>query len=225
MSDIPLVVEGDTDTALFRRVASLAFLGSDVGLEHHPVGGRGNIAGTVAALVGPDTGWLMVAEDIDDRDPPQVVESLRQAICNRLGEPIGAAVLEGDSFRIRETRVTVIAVGLPGNRNLMELGISHHALEDYLIELVLSDSRLRPEHIDFLQLLRELVDTLSRHQVWSGSSKDLFHLMMPIGKWGYSETGVVEALFENANPEVLRRVMSPLVERVAAAMRAATEGA
>ena len=107
-------------------------------------------------------------------------------------------------------------MGLFGDADLNELGISRHSMEDYLIKLLLLDESLRPEVPRLRELLLSLLGTMrgSPYTIPFDSSKELFQLAKPIIKHGFSDTGVVESLFGNANPNILRSVMDPLIDRL-----------
>ena len=110
----------------------------------------------------------------------------------------------------------VLPMGLYHDPELTALGISSYALEDYLIKLMLEDESLRPNVPKFSQLIGDLLSRI-RGEPYNfpfNSSKELFQLVKPIIKHGYSDTGVVEALFEIADPDALRSVMAPVIEQV-----------
>ena len=110
----------------------------------------------------------------------------------------------------------VLPMGLYHDPELTALGITSHALEDYLIKLMLEDESVRPNVPKFSQLIGDLLSEIrgEPYNIPFNSSKELFQLVKPIIKHGFSDIGVVEALFENAKSELLRSVMAPVIERV-----------
>jgi hypothetical protein len=103
-------------------------------------------------------------------------------------------------------------MGLTDDPDINALGITSHSMEDYLIKLLLLDESLRPAR--FGELIAELIETIRRYDLAFDSSKDLFQLVKPVIKLGFSDTGVVEALFQRANPTTLHSVVDPLLGRL-----------
>ena len=110
--------------------------------------------------------------------------------------------------------VGVIPMGERENTDLQALGVTRHAMEDYLLKMLLKDSRLP---ID-IKLIEELIRTIRGHGITFNSTKELFQLVKPIVKLGYSDTGVVEALLENTAPNTLRSVIDPVFHRLESAV-------
>ena len=83
-----------------------------------------------------------------------------------------------------------------------------------MIKLLLLDEPLRLEVPDFRQLIEELIQTIRRYNVPFDSTKESFQLVKPIIKHGFADTGVVQALFQNANQHTLNSVMDQVIERL-----------
>ena len=228
MATVPLLVEGDTNAAFFDRLITHLSLAHATDLEIRNVQGRSNLQPEVKALITARVSQLIITEDLDDRTEPQIVEPYKQAVSGFLGHPVanisgflGRPVANlspsGDSFQAGKVTVTVIPMGLPNDPDLIALGITSHALEDYLIRLLLDDESLRPEVPRFRELIEELVGTIRRYDLGFDSTKELFQLVKPIIKLGFSDTGVVQALFEKANQDHLHAAIDPLIQRLDAA--------
>ena len=137
-----------------------------------------------------------------------VAESVKGVLTSTLGSAV--EVISESEFRAEGVSVGVIPMGLHGDQ---QLGIRNHSMEDYLIKLVLENESLRPNVPEFHPLMANLLGTIrgEPYSIPFDSSKDVFQLFKPIIKHGLSDTGVVESLFENADPHILRSVMDPLL--------------
>ena len=120
----------------------------------------------------------------------------------------------GDRLRVRDAIVDIVPMGLPDDHDLAALGILSHAMEDYLIKLLLSDGPLRRDVPEFRQLLEQLIEVIRRHDLPFDSSKELFQLVKPVIKRGFSDTRLVVELFQRADGAILQSVMSPVTERL-----------
>ena len=214
MPIIPIVVEGDTDQAFFNQVPLLRLSSKELSLEPRNAKGRGKLQKVVKGLLADGVTQLIVAEDLNGRTEEQVIQSHKDSISTSIGRHATDLSPSGDKFRVQDVVVAVVPMGLPGDRDLGDLGITSHSMEDYLIRLLLEDASLRPAVPRFRDLIRELIDTIRRYDVSFNSTKELFQLVKPIIKHGFSDTGVVEALFQNAKPDVLHSVMDPLLDRL-----------
>ncbi len=218
MPAIPIVVEGPTDVAFFRKLASLVPLLPGTSLEPRTPGenrgGRNNIPGAVEALVTAGVERLILAEDFNGKTPDQIIQSHRDTVSRHLGHSATDLSDTGDMFRVQNVTVVVIPMGLYDDPDLNALGITSHSMEDYLIKLLLLDESLRPAGPRFRQLIEGLIQTIRNYGVTFDSSKEMFQLVKPVIKHGFSDTGVVEALFEKASPEHLQTVMDPLIDRL-----------
>ncbi len=186
--------------------------------------GVGRIPDAIGALIrGGNVTQLAVARDLDENSREEVVDSIRGTVVNLLGGPLEN--ISPGKFRVQNSRVQqvstgqwitvgVIPMGEPEDPDLQALDITHHAMEDYLVRMLLKDSRLP----DGTRLLEELVGTIRGYGVTFDSTKELFQLVKPIVKLGYSDTGVVEALFENTAPNTLRSVIDPVFHRLESAV-------
>ena len=105
-------------------------------------------------------------------------------------------------------------MGLPLDNDLQGIGVTSHALEDYLIMLLLLDECLRPPGLDLRGLLAELASVISNRGIPFDSSKELFQVVKPIVKHGFSDTGMVRELFRNADSRILSELMAPLVVKL-----------
>ena len=218
MPIIPVVVEGDTDVVFFNQLAKLLSLPADISLEPRPAYGKGNIPIAVRPFLAPGMfSQVVVVEDINHRTPGQIVQSHRDSISAFLGQSVIDISESGEKFRVGDVTVSVIPMGLHDDPDLDALGITSHAMEDYLVKLLLSDESLRPEVPQLRELIEDLIRTIRDYGVTLDSSKDLFQLVKPIIKRGFSDTRVVRSLFENAAPGILRSVMAPILARLESA--------
>ena len=187
-------------------------------------GGKDQIPQAVTALIrGGGVTTLAVAQDFNSRPPDSVVESMKDVVLNLLGGAVEKTTEEKfrvQNIALRQIRVGqsvtvgVIPMGLYDDPDLDDLGITSHAMEDYLIKLLLLDGSLRRNVPRFHQLIDELIQIIKRYNVTFDSSKDLFQLVKPIIKHGFSDTGVVQWAFQNADQDILRSVIDPLFDRL-----------
>jgi len=232
-----LLVEGLTDAAFFQHLFSRLYLqgvtarsGPRPGRENIPTsfqgtlpdgtllevnltiaGGRDQIRPTMAALLRRDVTELVVAQDTDEGSPEQIVESIRDSVYEELGLARSRGLPGSRRIEVAGRTVYVIPVGLYQDDSLMALGITHHALEDYLIKLLLEDAELRQRVPELQGLLSEILPTVRRYDGNFNSSKDLFQLNKPIIQHGFSDVRVVQILVADAEIGILRTVVSPLL--------------
>lgn len=234
-----LVVEGLTDAAFFQELLSELYLG-DAKVEHDRQPGRRNIPAVVRGTQSDGTllevelrnqegrsnipdairelltqGVLSftVAQDIDQGDPEQTLQSIQGTVYSHLGlnPPRGPA---SKKIEVEGKIVTIIPMGLYADATLASLDITSHAVEDYLIKLILEDANLRQRAPELQGLLSEILPAVRRYDGDFNASKELFQLIKPIVQHSFSDTGVVHSLFENANPGILRSVLAPVLADV-----------
>ena len=92
------------------------------------------------------------------------------------------------------------------------MGVTKHELEDYLIKLMLEDESLRPGVTDLRQLILEIVPIIRSHDGLFDSGKEIFQLIKPIVQHGFSDTGVIRKLIGDANADILRSVLAPVLK-------------
>jgi hypothetical protein len=234
-----LVVEGLTDAAFFQELLSRLFLvdaqveydrqpgrrniptvvrgtqsdGPLLEVEFRNQEGRSNIPDAIRELLTQGVLSFAVAQDIDDGSPEQTLQSIQGTVYSHLGlnPPRGPAPKK---IEVEGRTIAVIPMGLHQDSTLGELGVTSHAMDDYLIKLLLEDATLRPEGRPLEPLLSQLIPPIRAYRGTFVSSKELFQLIKPIVQHGFSDSGVVHSLFQNANSNVLRSVLAPLLTDV-----------
>jgi hypothetical protein len=232
-----LLVEGLTDAAFFQHLFGKLYLqgltfrsGPRPGRENIPAsfqgtlpggtvlevnltiaGDKGQIRPTIGALLRRDITDLVVAEDIDDGGPDQVVQSIRDSVYDHLELPRPTGQTANRKIEVEGRTVHVIPMGLYQDSTLASLGITSHAMEDYLIRLLMEDADLRQRAPELRGLLSEILPTVRRYDGAFDSSKDLFQLIKPIVQHSFSDVGVVKKLIEDVEIGILRTVVSPLL--------------
>jgi hypothetical protein len=213
-----LVVEGNTDVAFFQELSKL--LPSSLPespFDFRSAEGKDNIPDIIRALLAADVRAFAVAKDIDAGSPEQTLQSIRGTVYSYLGlnPPRGLAQkrLEAEGRTI-----SVIPMGLYQDDALKELGVTSHAMDDYLIKLLLQDPNLSDNVPELRSLLLQILPAIRDHKVPFNRSKQLFQLIKPIVQHGFNDTGAVHSLFEHANPDILRAVLSPLLADVELAL-------
>ena len=205
-----LIVEGNTDEAFFNALLRRLYPNSsDITVENTQ--GKAAIPNAVRAHLRFGVSELAVAQDIDDGPPSRVLQSVQNAAYSAFDiTPPGGPPM--DSFVTFEGRtVYILAMGLYQDSELKDLGISKHALEDYLLKLVLEDPALQVNVRELRVLLDSILPSVRDHDGWFDSSKDLFQLIKPLVQLGFNDTGVVQKMIEDADEEILRSVLAPLL--------------
>jgi hypothetical protein len=239
-----LLVEGLTDAAFFQHLFDSLYLqgltvrsGPRPGRENIPASfqgalpdgtlleinltiawGRDQIRPTMGALLRRDVTELVVAQDIDNGNPEQVVQSIRDSVHEELGLPSPGGGPDSRKIEVTGRTVYVLPMGLYQDDTLSALGVTSHAMDDYLIKLLLEDAGLRQRAPELSRLLSEILPTIRRFDGSFNSSKEIFQLIKPIVQHGFSDTGVVQSLFENADPNILRSVLAPVLADVELAL-------
>ena len=234
-----LVVEGLTDATFFKELLSRLYLGdakveydrqpgkrniptvvrgtqSDgtlLEVEFRNQEGRSNIPDAIRELLTQGVLGIAVAQDIDNGSPEQTLQSIQGTVYTHLGlnPPRGSA---SKKIEVEGKVITAIPVGLYQDAALASLGITRHALEDYLLMLLLEDAGLRQRAPELQGLLSEILPTVRRYDGDFDSSKELFQLVKPIVQHGFSDVGVVHKLVADAEIGILRTVVSPLLEDI-----------
>ena len=206
------VVEGPTDVTFFNELKRLR----DLPLDLQPAGGAGNIPEVVRTLIQIDRYTeLVVVQDINAGPPDRVIQSIQSVVSNSLGgSPVENLTPNGDRFTASAVTVSVVPMGLPDDPELRALGMTSHAMEDYLIKVLLLDRTLRPDVPELRQLIEELTATIRRYSLTFNPTKGLFQLIKPVIQLAHQDTAAVSRLFRNADGEIVRSVMEPLLDRL-----------
>jgi hypothetical protein len=238
-----LVVEGLTDATFFQELFHRLYLrdaqvesqprfgreripqiirgtqsdGSLLEVEFRNQQGKANIANVIEGLLTEEVLEFSVAKDIDAGSPGQVLQSIRGTVYAHFGlnPPVGPA---SKTIKVEGRTITILPMGLYQDDALVSLEITSYAVEDYLIKLLLEDTSLRNECPELLALLAQILPVIRSYDGSFNASKELFQLIKPIVKHGFSDTGVVHSLFQNANTDILRSVLAPVLADVEQAL-------
>ena len=205
-----VVVEGRTDAAFFQHVVNRLYSGR-VDLEPREAQGKYDIPKVAAGLLQANVREMAIAQDIDGQDPEMVMTSFDQAVHSALGISPQANSLSQRTVAIEGSKIHIIPMGLPDDGELGELGIKSHAVEDYLTKLLLNEPSLREKAPELKSLLLKLLPSIRDADGPFDSSKEIFQLIKPIVQHGFSDTGVVQKLVLDADENVLRAVLAPLL--------------
>lgn len=174
-------------------------------------GGVSAIPEITRELLATNVGGFTVAKDMDRSDPRQVFQSIQDLVSSHAGtEDITFNEAEG-RISFSDGLVNVVPMGIGQNPRFAALGIASHSMEDYLIELMLEDSSLRQNVPTLNALLLEILPSIRNADGSFDSSKELFQLIKPIVQHGFSDTGVVQKLVRDADQNILRSVLAPLL--------------
>ena len=117
--------------------------GTFVQIEFRNQEGKAAIPAVIGGLLDQEVSRFAVALDIDDREPDRAVQSIHQIVYSHLGMAAPQEDLQHRRILVAGRTIDVIPMGLCQDGTLSVLGIQGHALEDYLIKLVLEDETLR----------------------------------------------------------------------------------
>jgi len=235
-----LVVEGLTDATFFQELLIRLYIqeakseydlrpgrrnipaavrgtltdGSSIEVEFRNQEGKAAIPDVIRGLLVQHVAEITVAQDVDSGSPEDLVESTQQIAHSYFGlQPLGPTP-EGQTGSVEATTIQVIPMGLHENQTLTNLGISKHEMEDYLIMLTLEDPGLRQNVPELSSLLANILPTVREFEGDFNSSKELFQLIKPMIQHGFSDTGVVQKLVRDADQDILRSVLAPLLVHV-----------
>ena len=239
-----LVVEGITDAVFLTELLSRLYLpevrvettrrrgreniprglrgvltnGESVEVGFEVAGGTGGIPVGIRALLDTGVHTLAIVQDLDDSHPEQLVESVGELVSRHLGTQISTDLSAPRQINTNDGAIFVIAMGLLGDPSLDALGVRRHALEDYLIKLLLEDATLRQNAPELRSLLTQILPLIREKDGPFDSSKEIFQLIKPIVQHGFSDTGVVQKLMRDADEAILRSVLEPLLGDVERAL-------
>jgi len=208
-----LVVEGRTDAALFRELFDRLYP-QQISAAVRDGEGKYQTSGIVRGLLRTGTRDLVVSQDIDDDTPDNTVTSLLSMVCSHLNVPVPSGPHSARHFAVADRTIGIIPVGLYEDPSLRALGVSQHALEDYLIKLFLEDAGLRENVPELGSLVLQILPAIREKDGPFDKSKELFQLIKPLVQHGFSDTGVVEKVVKDGDEGVLRSVLAPLLADV-----------
>lgn len=177
-------------------------------------GGKDQIPRIARGLLEGGVQSFAVAQDVDDGPPDQVVQSITDVARNYLGADSVSLQDETNQVLLPLGAITVIPIGLYGDRMLGELGITKHELEDLLIKLLLEDESLRENVPELGALLAQILPAIREYEGPFNSGKEVYQLIKPIVQHGISDTGAIRKMIRTADEDILRSVLAPLMEDV-----------
>ena len=205
-----LLVEGLTDAAFFKALIGRLY-GDVFEVAVENTEGKYGISDAVKAHLQSGVVELAVAQDIDDGPPTRVLQSVQGAAYSAFGlEPPGGPSTD-PIITVEGRTVHVLAMGLYRDPTLVELGISRHALEDYVVKLALEDQGLQENVRELRTLLDQMLPRIREREGPFNSSKDIFQLVKPLIQHGFNDVGVVTKLVQDVDEGILRSVLSPLL--------------
>ena len=176
------------------------------------------MADAAAALVGPEAVRLVIARDLDDLTPDQVVSSLVQSLCRSLGSSASQPGVTTSKVFIGEAQIAIVPVGILGDAELDTLGITRHAAEDYLLKILLADANLSGTVADFKSLLIDVLSTIRNAGLSFTSIKEVWQLSRSLILRRFNDRGDIEATFARADSDTLDQVLAPLISQLQQAL-------
>ena len=177
-------------------------------------GGKSQIPSAVRLLLDGGVQTFAVAQDIDGGDPEQVVQSVHDIVERHSGTRSVGRQAGTNQIMFNDGSVTVMPMGLFGDSTLRQLGLTRHEMEDFLIKLLLEDASLREVVPDLELLLTEMLPVIRKYEGSFNSGKEIYQLIKPIVQHGFNDTGVVEKVVKDADEDILRSVLAPLLADV-----------
>jgi len=222
MADHFICTEGDTDRVVFERLAPGATVlpvkpkpctskadqpqGSDAAIKTGLDLARGAVIRVTIAL------------DVDTGTPAEVHLRVERAMRDAGFSFSGGA----GRYLVDKTEVRVVAVGLPGNPVLRDLGVAAHAVDDYLI-LLLADGKVQaglfdkrfissPQLTDFQSILKSTLQHLRERGISAAGSKQLLDVSRAILGFRASPATMAQAILSVAPPDLSQSVLAPLAQ-------------
>ena len=197
-----------------RGVTGVGSDGSVLEVEFRNQEGKTSIPESINALLGTRVNVFTVAQDIDRSTGDEAFESIRRLLQAQQAQQWTVSGSQSLSLVHGGGAIKVLPMGLDDDATLVALGIKKHELEDYLIKLMFEDAHLRENAPELQELISQILPTIRCHDGPFDSSKEVFQLIKPLVQHGFSDTGVLQKLIRDADPNILRAVVGPLLTDV-----------
>ena len=169
-----VVVEGPTDEAFYNSLVHRLY-GSILEVEFDKdAQSKYDVRNIVKAHLRSGVRELAVIKDIDAGTPQQVLQSIQDVTHSALRLEAGRSLPQHWTIRVEGRVIHVIAAGLYQDPQLMELGITSHSLEDYILKLLLEDPGLRENAPELGTFLPRILEEIREHEGPFTKSKELF---------------------------------------------------
>ncbi len=123
-------------------------------------------------------------------------------------------------YTVSGTSFLVLPVGLKGNADLTSLGIASHAIDDFLVLLLLkaetyrgvveSNARPAPDHARAVDTVKSAAAHIRSTGVAFNSSKQILALFRAIIQFPASLASFADSVLRHAPPDVCESVLKPL---------------
>ena len=174
-------------------------------------GGKAQSPDIVRGLLDGAVWDFAVAQDLDGDSRDQILQSIGDVVYTHLGMSGQGAFDPSGQIAFDNGTITVLPIGLDQDDGLVELGITQHSLEDYLTKLILEDVALRQRTPELRSLLLRILPAIREKDGPFNKSKEVFQLIKPLIQHGFSDTGVVQKLIRDADEDILRTILGPLL--------------
>ena len=175
-------------------------------------GGKAQLPDIIRGLLDEEVRDFAVAQDLDGDSRGLVLQSIGDVVHRHLGITEQRRRDSSPQIAFDNGTIMVLPMGLDQDDELVGLGITEHSLEDYLIKLILEDAALRERAPELQSLLLAILPAIREKDGPFNKSKELFQLIKPIVQHGFSDTGVVQKLIRDADENILRSVLAPLLD-------------
>lgn len=228
MAEQYLCCEGDTDRTVFD------FLNRDprylilpqkpkpctipeaTSTEQLPSEGREVALNTGIDLVKANVPRVIIALDLDTYTETLVFEEVERTLAKH-----GVIFTGGKgSYDCSGTKLSVIAVGIPQDPTLKDLGVTSHAMDDYLISLFLNGEaytqvvqkrKLKaPAFEALLPTIKGCSETIRKSGVTVASSKQFLDLLRAILGFRASPSSLAAAILRHSPPAISAAILKSL---------------
>lgn len=203
-----LVLEGKEDRIFFETIAKklkqkdLKDLGYEVLLCP-----KNEQKTTIAALV--STGKPIIScIDFDNKITPEdLIRPLLSSLTNKYKE----VEVTGNKVHVKSTgsQITFVPIGLPGDKNLSEVGISKYSMEDHIMKLLSIDKGMQKWVGIDLRELRNRAQSL-KDKVALNSSKALL-MTLGVIKGGETLEKLIPEIINKSDSKLLVEALKPFV--------------
>lgn len=173
------------------------------------------------ALVKQGVAPVYLALDLDLADASSLYGRV-EADARGLGVEVSSTA--AGIFQIEGGELRVVPVGLPADERLKSLGVTKHAIDDFLVLLLLersaydgwaSGEKKHPPRFETIeQGLPRLLESFRQNGVPVESSKQVLDVLCAMMAYRASPATLAQDVLRRSKGEVVRRILDPLAQSV-----------
>lgn len=167
-------------------------------------------------LLGQGVPSVVLCLDLDSRTPEDLFASVEAELHQHNLAFVGSAGRYGAAG----TEFVVVLVGLPGDPKLSEFGVRSHAMDDFLVRMLLdpatydgvvkSNKGPAPPHGAAVDFVKGVLGLAGRQGIPFDSSKHVLALFRLVIQFGASLARFAESILKHAPEDLRRSVLQPL---------------